>query len=255
MDELKLLLSDAIKKGTHREPGTFFYVDFDDYYNPAEGNYYNNITVNYADLYKYKYVSLYQASIQKTYYMISHLYNTFVVNGTTVTIPEGNYSYAQLRTQLLTLLNALPFGAWTISFDVITFKYTFSNATPGMYFSFDQTTDMELRLGFNNGVYLFSGGSLTSVRPINLQLTNVIVIDSNLVKPRLQNSINQTILGTVPDTSVVGAPVVYQSQDPYGTRIPMENTGTQFTIKLFDGNNRELDIHSGCNLVLAFYKD
>lgn len=258
MENLIKLITDPIVNAIYSlqkinsDRAELFFIDFDDLIG-SYNNSFNSALIDFADLPNYRYVSLYQASIPKNYYMVVSPYSSFLVNSTLVTIPDGNYTYITLNTTVLALLNALGLGAWTITFNQTTGKYTFNNATVTS-FTFNTDTDLNYRLGFSHGTFLFATGSLTSEIPINLQLTNVVVVQSSLVKARSQNSINQAILMSIPDTTVIGSPVVFEHTDPYGLRVPIENVGTQFTINLYDNNNRPLNIHSAANLVLAFYK-
>lgn len=233
-------------------------IDADDFYDPAAGNTYSSWQVPFTGLNNYKYVSLLSASIPKSYYMIPSGYNTFTIsNGlssATISVEAGSYNYLTLRTALLASLNAAGFGAWTMTFTQSSSKYTFGNATANMIFTFANGS-MSNILGFFDTTYTFSGGLLTSVRPINLQLTSVVVVESDLIKSRQDSSINQRILHSIPDTSPVAAPVAYQNGTPYETRQLMENTGQIFRISLFDADNRPLDPQHGSNFTLLFYTD
>jgi hypothetical protein len=173
----------------------------------------------------------------------------------TVTLTPGSYNYITLRTELLAQLALLPFGAWTITFAQNTSKYTFGNATADLRFIFDDNLNMSNTLGFYAGTSLFVAGSLTSERPINLQLTNVVVIETDLIKARQDSSINQRILHAIPDSAPINAPVTYQNSTPWETRQPMENVGQIFSIQLLDNNNRPLDPQQGCNITVLFYED
>lgn len=234
-------------------------IDSDDFYDPAAQNTYSSWSVPYTNLQQYKYVSLLSASIPKSYYMISSGFNTFQVSDgiTTViiTVPPGSYSYLSLQTVLLPLLSAAGFGAFTMAFAQAQSKFTFNNATAGLRFIFTDVRSMADTLGFFAGTYTFTAGSLQSVRPINLQLTNVVVIETDLIKARQDSSINQRILHAIPDSAPVLAPVTYQNNNPWDTRQPMENIGQVFRISLVDNANRPLDPQHGANITLLFWPE
>lgn len=231
-------------------------IDSDDFYDPANQNTYSAWTVPFTLLPEFDYVSLLSFSCPKSYYMITPGYNTFIVSDGitqhTITMPVGSYNYVTMARVLKPLLDAVGYGAFIITFDQASSKYLFANATANLRFIFSNT--FAEKIGFFVGEYLFTAGFLESARPINLQLTNVVVIETNLVRSRQNSSINQRILHAVPDNAPVAGNVTYQNNSPKETMQELENVGQVFRINLFDNNNRPLDPQQGCNLTLLFYK-
>jgi hypothetical protein len=185
--------------------------------------------------------------------MIASPYNVFEVSndGTTwftVTVTPGNYNYINFQTELLTRLNALTFGTFTMQFSTTTRHFTFFNATAGLRFRFSSTSDMEKRCGFDNTTYLFSSGSLESVRVINLQLTSLVVITSNIIAAQPYNAIAQDIFYTILDSNVATSSVItYECPDVESRKMPIKNNNNIVRFVFYDDNHRQLQFNGGQN--------
>jgi hypothetical protein len=98
-----------------------------------------------------------------SYYIVNTTNNTFVLNvisdGTSyvITVPVGTYTADSLASKLQALFDAATGHHWTISFDDVSAKYSFS-CSPTKTFNFDFGVDsptgpvsMRLVMGFNQG--------------------------------------------------------------------------------------------------------
>lgn len=117
-------------------------------------------------------VKVLQATIPFTYYVVNSSNNTFLLNATTITIPVGSYTSAEMVTTLGSLLSAALAGT-TIAFSDSTMKFTISNTVPTAFtLTFGSAgnngqTNARLILGYNAGV---TSSSATQVAPNVAQL-------------------------------------------------------------------------------------
>ena len=74
-------------------------------------------------------VKVLQATIPFRYYVVNSSNNTFLLNATTITIPVGTYTSAEMVTTLGSLLSAALAGT-VVSYSDTTMKFTISNTTP-----------------------------------------------------------------------------------------------------------------------------
>lgn len=141
--------------------------------------------------------------------------NTFTLNGVDYTITNGNYSATTLATEIMDIV-AGDEPSFTVSFDSITNKYTFSNDTD---FTIDGTC--LYILGFSDSA-TSSSSTLTSTYPVDLTGDNIIYLDvKNLTTFNLSSS-------TGSRTSIVKSVLV---NVPYGSVLYVEDTSsTAFTL-------------------------
>lgn len=111
---------------------------------------------------------------------------TVVVDGTsrTVTIPDGNYTNAQMAGALKSALDTAFSLEFTVSIDPVTHKCTIGVSGGGATVSIDgrgasKPTEWGLGyyLGFNAGVLTTGTGSVTGPRVANLSPENYILLD------------------------------------------------------------------------------
>jgi hypothetical protein len=146
--------------------------------------------------------------------IINSTNNTFTLNGTDYTIPDGNYTAKQLATKLMNLV-AGDEPAFTVSFSSITDKYTFSSSDD---FTIDGTCDYVLGL---DGETSSSSHELTSTYPVDLTGQNVIYLDvKNLSTSNLASSTGTT-------TSTVASVLV---DVPYGSVLYYTNTSNSYFV-------------------------
>jgi hypothetical protein len=117
-------------------------------------------------------VKILETTIPFTYYAVNSSNNTFLLNASTITIPVGTYTSAEMVTTLGSLLSAALAGT-TVSYSDTTMKFTISNTVPTAFtLTFgsagnDGQTNARLILGFNAGV---TSSSATQVAPNVAQL-------------------------------------------------------------------------------------
>lgn len=192
------------------------------------------------------YISLISASIPYTFYNINILNNllSYTINGVTtnVSIPQGNYNISQFIAKMQSLL-----PNFTISYDSITSKLTFTN-TLNQNFTFNSQTSTIMRLlGFPPKQ---DGNSVNSVlicpEPVNLVFTSNISIYSNIRSKSFNtNSANrQFLLCTIPIETQPFSMIVYKNY--YGTYKvnTYQNMLESIQIRICDDNGNELDINN-----------
>jgi hypothetical protein len=161
-----------------------------------------NATINYT------HVVVLQASIPKTYYLISQNYNTFILqeNATQIiiAISVGTYNKNSFRLALQNLLTNNSVNHWTYTITAInpdiqvdTGLYTFNVSTnssqPSIIFSGDNNNCYE-QMGFMaNSVNTFVSNQLISVNVVNFSLESTLFIHSDICQNKLQDNILQEI--------------------------------------------------------------
>ena len=103
-------------------------------------------------------------------YLVDSTNNSLIVNGTTYTVPQGNYNTSSLTTALNTLLS----GVSTVSFSSTTNKFTFTSS-PSITISSSSSMLSVLGLSSNTSV---TGTSITSDLVCDLSgNSNIVYID------------------------------------------------------------------------------
>ena len=216
-----------------------FFIDSQNRTSGTSGNFSINLMMPPNNTYNR--IVLMQASIPKSFYLVSSPYNTFTLyepgtsssgsaSGTfgsvstsgaykTITLAPGNYSKTTMIVCLqtmLTLASSLNTTStnrytYTVSFPLQNnpntgkFTYTVSSlitAQPQIIFPF--TSTLYLPMGFNRtSTNYFVGGSLPSANVIRLQAKDTLFIKSNIVA-RANKSVLQEIYTTAnPDFSSI----------------------------------------------------
>lgn len=98
--------------------------------------------------------------------------NFFTGNGSTVTIPDGNYSVIDMETTLSSLTGL------TVSWENTTSKFKFVNATGASYTIVPSTAARAL--GLSDTLTIADGGTAYSTQPTSLINTNSVLVHSNL---------------------------------------------------------------------------
>ena len=109
------------------------------------------------------------------------------------TIPDGNYSIYDLKTELTGNLNGI-----VINYSTITNKLTFTHSTYDFTFDFTQSGNFQEFGFYENIIYSSSSFSLISVIPIDLSGSREIYIHSNLSVLNI-NSLNGNLTSHVID--------------------------------------------------------
>ncbi len=209
----------------------------------------------------YDSVCVQSAQIPRTFYNVPTGKNTFTViqNGvsTVCTLSIGSYNKYNLRTQLQTKLQAISDGRiYTVTYpsssEPDTFKYTF-NFTGGVgnvNFLFSNNRLIK-QLGFDNGTYAFSTGSLMSVNCINLSFINKCFIKSNIIDEN--DSLAEIInYGSTPMLSLC---FYQQTVSDLNTRIFSQSNKNSWLFTLEDSFGEIIDLNGiPWSFVLIWYK-
>lgn len=217
-----------------------------------------------------------QASIPKTFYLISEPNNTFILNenGTNIiiTIPVGNYTKTSFRQLLTQILNSSSLNGWTYSItenniliQADTGKYIFSvsgNGTsqPIIQFANNNNNCYE-QLGFDsNSTNTFISSSLISTNVVNFSLESTLFIRSNICQNSTSDNILQEIFTTgVPYNSFINytclQPELYSKNfvgksDTYtfyltnenGIEIDTNGININFTICIYESNDIDKEV-------------
>jgi len=191
------------------------------------------------------YLSVQHAVIPYTYYNIDNYNNTliYLLNGTTytITIDKGNYNPYQLISFLQSNINLM-----TVSYNILTNKFTFLNSTYD--FSFLSTSTCLILLGFPLSVTVNSvGKTLTSTNCINLQSHHCICIQSNLITGSLNssNSYENNIICSIPVSQAPYSMITYMNHNNLKYNL-FNNVISTMRLRLVDQNNNLIDLN-GCN--------
>lgn len=143
-------------------------------------------------------------SIPVSYSNINTSNNTLVIDSTTYTITTGTYNALTLKTELSALLGT----NYTVAYDAVTNKFSFTSLTN---FTISKTSTCLKLLGFADGTDTTSTDSvLESSYPIDLSGDNTVYVDiANFTTNNLSSSVGgrtsivKSILMNVPYGSVL----------------------------------------------------
>lgn len=156
-------------------------------------------------------VSLVSANFMKSFYTITDGENTFKINSTTYTVPEGSYELQDFIDEVNTLITAVG----TLTFSNLTGKMTITSSTATTF------TPQSLckYFGFEDTIYNFSSQTVTSINICDFQKYDELYLTTDIVAT---NSINvfDNVLHNVFVTSV-----------PYNSDIYYENPQIKETSK------------------------
>lgn len=99
-------------------------------------------------------LSITHAEIPNSFYLVNSTNNRLVINASTLTIPPGNYNAINFQTAITSFLTGLGI---TISYSLITNKYTFSSAS-----SFTIQTSSTCNRFIGMGTLALTGTNVTS---------------------------------------------------------------------------------------------
>ena len=190
----------------------------------------------------YIYLSVQYANIPYSFYNINSTNNVlnYTLNSVnyTITITSGNYNITQLIASLKSLMTG-----FTISYNSITNKITFSHSTYNFIF-LASSTCQEI-LGFvKNTAYTSSSLALISRNCISLIPIKCINVVSNLLTYNINksNPNKQSILCCVPVTTQPNSIIEYKNNNNFRSNLFI-NQISNITIKLTDQNNNTLDLN------------
>ena len=218
---------------------SIFYIDSQNRTSGTSGNFSINFAMPPNNTYNR--IVVMQASVPKSFYLVSAPYNTFQLletgttssgsatntfgsvstNGAikTITLTEGNYSKTNMIVCLQTMLSLASSLNSTLATQYVyivgyplmnqpntgKFSYTVVNLTtsqPQIIFPVNST--LYLPMGFNRGsTNIFSSSFLTSQNVIRLQAKDTIFIKSNIVANSTKAVLQEIYTSANPDFSVI----------------------------------------------------
>lgn len=207
-----------------------------------------------------------------SYYVINSNNNQLVflhptVGGgsTTITVTAGNYSASELVTSIQTSLDAISAGAWTISYDTKTGKFSFS--TSATSFGLDATASNSILhnlMGFDKTTYAASTATKTSTNVADLSGPKYIYLKSNALafksqyEPISSNSALKNVILGIPVEVNPFDTIVYKNYDDTSNTKPYEREFPNIIdIQLVDENNNEVNLN-GCDFqfeIIAYFSD
>ena len=226
----------------------------DKYFNGASDCEYNLPLIEIPDGF-HIYLSVVSCLIPYSFYNININNNVLQysfdgINLITLTIPIGNYNVNSLLSALKTNISS----AFTITYDNIKNKFTFTHTTNDFMFM-SSSTCLQI-LGFNNNITILSTSlSLTSVNCVNVYNIRSIQVNSNLITYNINKvqKNNFCILCSVPITCTPFSLIEYINRTNFKTNLFL-NKISNIKIKLTDDNGNLIDLN-GCHYSLTLQLD
>jgi hypothetical protein len=194
------------------------------------------------------FVSIQSAQIPGTFYNIDDINNRFDytvgVTDYQIFIPQANYNVNSLLTYLLTIMTAQGF---TITFNVATNKYTFTNTSS---FIFKASSNCFELLGFTEGQEFISVANIvTSNLVVNFfTIRNVLIEISNLMtynKTSNPAENNSSILVSIPITTSQNSVLSYSNIYGLYEKISSVANFASLQVRLLDQDLDLLDLNGG----------
>lgn len=200
------------------------------------------------------YLSVVSCLIPYSFYNINNRNNVlqYSFDGITIntlSIPIGNYNVNSLLSFLKSNL-----VAFTITYDNIKNKFTFTHPTNNFMFM-SSSTCLQI-LGFNNNETISSFiFSLTSVNCVNVYTIRTVQVNSNLITYNINKvqKNNFCILCSVPITCTPFSLIEYINRTNFKTNLFL-NRISNIKIKLTDDNGNLIDLN-GCHYSLTLQLD
>ena len=200
------------------------------------------------------YLSVVSCLIPYSFYNINNRNNVlqYSFDGITIntlSIPIGNYNVNSLLSVLKSNL-----VAFTITYDNIKNKFTFTHPTNNFMFM-SSSTCLQI-LGFNNNETISSFiFSLTSVNCVNVYTIRTVQVNSNLITYNINKvqKNNFCILCSVPITCTPFSLIEYINRTNFKTNLFL-NRISNIKIKLTDDNGNLIDLN-GCHYSLTLQLD
>ena len=200
------------------------------------------------------YLSVVSCLIPYSFYNINNRNNVLQysfdgININALSIPIGNYNVNSLLSVLKSNL-----VAFTITYDNIKNKFTFTHPTNNFMFM-SSSTCLQI-LGFNNNETISSFiFSLTSVNCVNVYTIRTVQVNSNLITYNINKvqKNNFCILCSVPITCTPFSLIEYINRTNFKTNLFL-NRISNIKIKLTDDNGNLIDLN-GCHYSLTLQLD
>jgi hypothetical protein len=203
------------------------------------------------------YVCLNKATIPKSYYLVRPGLNNFILIENNlfnigITIPIGFYNSSNFLTVVQNLLNtnSVLNYQYTITFDNVTAKYTFS-CTGNAVISFPDVSGASIHEQFGCVDSESYNLPFTSPNVVKFVLEDCIFIRSNIVEDPTE-TLGIVIASGFPNLSTIG----YMCGDVYGNSKPIKSSdGNVFSFRLSDPDGGFLDTNGlPLNLEIIVYK-
>lgn len=154
---------------------------------------------------KETFLSITHAEIPCSWYLINATNNLLVINASSFSIPVGNYNASNLVTQLTAFLTGLGI---TLTYNLITGKYTFTSATS---FTIQTTSTCQKFIGM--GTTSLSGTSITMPFPANFLPISRLVFRSTSLGTQNYNSADRStdMFMSVQNSSTSGALILWNN--------------------------------------------
>lgn len=154
---------------------------------------------------KETFLSITHAEIPCSWYLINSTNNVLVINASTYNIPFGNYNATTLQTQLNSFLLGLGI---TLTYNLVTGKYTFTSATS---FTIQITSTCQKFIGM--GTTALSGTSITMPFPANFLPISRLVFRSTSFGTQNYNSADKStdMFLSVQNSSSSGALILWNN--------------------------------------------
>lgn len=229
-------------------------------------------TINIDNSKNYNCCALTSCRIPKSWYVVEPLHGNNIFNlregivNTLITIPRGNYNINSFKTILENLLNQYSPNSWIYQISYPdsftqsqTFLYTFTvfknSSQPSLVFS-DSSRITEI-CGFDdNSTNTFVGNVLTSLYTVQFELTNFIVIKSNICNNLGNRDSDTTVLAQIDVSHVRDGDIInYQmiTLDDASRIITTINQNV-YSFSIYDDQDRPLQLFDDWNLTLLLFE-
>lgn len=190
-------------------------------------------------------LSVTHAEIPNSFYLVNATNNKLVVNASTYTITPGNYNVITFQTAISSFLTGLGI---TLSYNLITNKYTFTSATS---FTIQPTSTCQRFLGV--GTTAISGTSVTSPFVCNfLPLSRLLIRSQAFSTSNFNGKDGSTdLLLSVQNSSSSGALILWNNYSQLKYDITHVDNLNIVDLSITDDSGNLIDFN-GCDWFITF---
>ena len=190
-------------------------------------------------------LSVTHAEIPNSFYLVNATNNTLVINASTYTITPGNYNAINFQSAITTFLTSLGI---TISYNLITNKYTFTSATS---FTIQSTSTCQRFLGL--GTTALSGTSIASPYVCNFLPIPRLLIRSQAFSTTNYNGADGStdLILSVQNSSASGAVILWNNYSQLKYDITFLDNLNIIDLSVTDDYGNLIDFNN-CNWYIAF---
>lgn len=165
-----------------------------------------------------------------------------------VTVPEGNYTESELRTTIISLLNAATLNAntYNITFDEKTGKYTITSDTTEFRINDITTSGSTINriIGFADATYTSSSLSLTSVNHILLVPRRYLTLETDIsTHGHLSPSGNNRVIAHIPILENRSFAQFFENKDGPLIKLNGRNPLNAINFHFKDADNHNVDFN------------